>query len=256
MDTRLDEIADGIYRVSTHIPDVTASGMSVNQFVVLAEEPLLFHTGMRSGFPALVTGLRRLMPLPRLRWVSFGHVEADECGAVNQLLAVAPYARVAVCDPTLPGSADDLCDRPPVHLKPGEVVDLGGRRVRQVPTPHAPHNAEAQVLYEETTGTLLCGDLFTQLGRGPAVTGEDLVQAALDAEAACSAANPGPAVPNALRDLATLAPRTVATMHGSAYEGDGAAALTALAGGWEDRFGKRAEDGGPTGGGRIASDHG
>jgi flavorubredoxin len=263
METRLDEIADGIYRISRHLSGVAPQvpqGMTVSQFVVLAEEPMLFHMGLRSGFPDLVSALRRLLPLSGLRWLSFGHVEADECGALNLMMAAAPYSQVAVGEAGPPWSVRDLCDRPFRSLAPGDTIDLGGRRVVQVPTPHAPHNREAQVLYEETTGTLLCGDLFTQLGRGPAVTTEDVVPAALDAETACPTAAPGPAVPAAARALATLRPRTIATMHGSAFEGDGAAALTALADGWEARFSTQGPNGhgnsGMAVGGRVVSDHG
>jgi flavorubredoxin len=260
MDTRLDEIADGIYRISRHLPEEAAHvprGLTVSQFVVLAEEPLLFHAGLRSGFPDLVTKLRKLLPLARLRWVSFGHIEADECGALNLMLAAAPFAEVAVGEAGPPGSVQDICDRQVRLLAPGDVIDLGGRRVQQVPTPHAPHNREAQVLYEETTGTLLCGDLFTQLGRGPAVTTADVVEPALEAETACPTAAPGPAVPAALRALAALRPRTLATMHGSAFEGDGAAALQALADGWEARFSGSVEGRhGLAPGGRVVSGHG
>jgi flavorubredoxin len=238
MDTRLDEIADGIYRVSTFFPTpVAPHGLTINQFVVLADEPLLFHTGMRAMFPELVASVRRVVPVERLRWVSFGHVEADECGAMNLVLAVAAHAEVAVGEAGWLGSVDDLTDRPVHHLAAGGKLDLGGRQVRQVPTPHAPHNTEAQVLFEETTGTLLCGDLFAQVGRGPATTTSDLVEAVLDSEAAFPSASPGPAVPHALRDLAKYEPRTLATMHGIAYEGDGSAALLALADAWETRFG-------------------
>jgi flavorubredoxin len=263
METRLDEIADGIYRISRHLTDVAPKapqGMTVSQFLVLAEEPLLFHMGMRSGLPDLVSALRRVLPLPHMRWLSFGHVEADECGALNLMLAAAPYAQVAVGEAGPPCSVRDLCDRPVRPLAPGDAIDLGGRRVVQVPTPHAPHNREAQVLYEETTRTLLCGDLFTQLGRGPAVTTGDVVEAALDAETACPTAAPGPAVPAALRALAARRPRTVATMHGSAFEGDGDVALRALADGWEARFStpgpRNGSDSGPAVGGRVISDHG
>jgi flavorubredoxin len=239
MDTRLDEIADGIYRISTHLTGALPApgGLTVNQFLVLADEPLLFHTGLRSMFPAVVAAVARVLPVPRLRWLSFGHVEADECGAVNLLLAVAPAARVAFGDRGGRVSLDDLADRPPRWLAPGEAMDLGGRRVVAVPTPHAPHNLEAQVLVEETTGTVLCGDLFTQLGPGPALTSGDVVTAALEAEAVLDTAPPGPAVPDALRRLAGFAPRTLATMHGSAYGGDAVAALTDLADAWELRFG-------------------
>jgi glyoxylase-like metal-dependent hydrolase (beta-lactamase superfamily II) len=132
-------------------------------------------------------------------------------------------------------SLDDLADRPPRALAPGEVIDLGGRRVVVVPTPHAPHNQEAQVLFEETTGTLLCGDLFTQLGQGPAVTTTCLLERALDAEDVLCSAPPGGAVPDALDALAGLEPRALAVMHGSSFEGDGGEALRGLARAWRAR---------------------
>ena len=235
MDTQIDEIADGIYRIATFLPGVGPEGLTVNQFLVVADEPLLFHTGLRSTFPAVVTALARVLPVPQLRWVSFGHVEADECGAVNLLLAVAPRAEV-VYGPLDPSVAlDDLCDRPPRLLAPGEALDLGGRRLVAIPTPHVPHNREAQVLLEETTRTLLCGDLLTQLGRPRPLVATSPVDAALAAQDRLGLAAPGPALPAASRRLAALRPRTLAVMHGSSFEGDGAAVLTDLADAWERR---------------------
>jgi flavorubredoxin len=234
--TRIDEIADGIYRISTWLPAaVGGRGISINRFLVLGEEPLLFHTGRRADAAAALDAIARVVPLERLRWLSFGHVEADECGAMNQLLAAAPHLEVAFGALGCTISVDDLADRPPRRLTPGEAVDLGGRRLVMVPTPHAPHNQEAQVLFEETTATLLCGDLFTQLGDGPPVAGTCLVEQALDAEDVLASAAPGEAVPRALDHLAGLGPRTVATMHGSSFEGDGGAALRQLAGAWRAR---------------------
>lgn len=240
MDTQLHEIADGIYRISTYLTEVAApAGCTVNQFLVMAEEPLLFHTGMRSTFPATAAAVAHVLPLADLRWVSFGHVEPDECGAVNLLLAAAPHAQVTFGGFPCRTWLDDLvdvADRRPRQLDGGEALDIGGRRLVAIPTPHAPHNTEAHVLYEQTTGTLFCGDLFTQTGPGPAITRSDLVAAALDTEARFSTAPPGSAVPTALRHLATYEPQTLAIMHGSSYEGDGASALSTLADQWEQRF--------------------
>lgn len=237
-DTHLDEIADGIYRISTYLPDVASPlGYTVNQFLVMAEEPLLFHTGMRATFHDVAAAVARVLPLPSLRWLSFGHVEADECGAMNLWLAVSLEAQVAFGARGCAVSVDDMADRPPRRLLPGEALDLGGRRLVVIPTPHAPHCGEAQVLYEQTTRTLLCGDLFTQSGQGRAVTNSDLVEAALDTEELLVTAPPGPAVPDALRQLAVYEPRTLATMHGSSFDGDGGQALRDLADGWEARFG-------------------
>jgi flavorubredoxin len=236
IDTRIDEVADGIYRISSALPRAVAGrDVTVNQFVVLADEPLVFHAGLRSCFRATAAAVARLVPLDRLRWLSFGHVEADECGAMNDYLAAAPHMLVAFGTLGCRVSVADVADRRPVPLAPGAVLDLGGRRVVVLPTPHAPHNFEAQVLYEETTGTLLCGDLFTQLGRGPAITTSSLVEAALDAEDVLGSAAPGDAVPLALDRLADLEPGTLAVMHGSSFEGDGGRALRELAAAWRSR---------------------
>ncbi|MBF6221614.1 MBL fold metallo-hydrolase [Nocardia abscessus] len=236
MDTRTDEIAEKIYRISTFIPEVGPAGFTFNQFLVEAEEPLLFHTGMRALFPVVSAQIARIMPVERLRWITFGHVEADECGAMNLFLAAAPHAQVAHGLLGCLVSIDDLADRQPRRLADGEVIDLGGRRVRHLDTPHAPHNWEARVLYEETTGVLLCGDLMTQMGNGPALTASDLVQQAGVAEDVFHATSLGPAVPATLNRLAELAPTTLAIMHGSSFAGDGAAALRDLARDYQARL--------------------
>jgi flavorubredoxin len=237
-DSRVEEIADGIYRVSTCLPHAVGDrDLTINQFLVLADEPVLFHSGLRASFMETSAAVARVLPLERLRWLSFGHVEADECGAMNQYLAAAPRMEVAFGALGCRVSVDDLADRLPRRLAPGEAIDLGGRRIVALPTPHAPHNAEAQVLYEETTGTLLCGDLFSQLGDGPAVTAASLVDDAVEAEAVLSWASPGAAVPEALDRLADLEPRTLAVMHGSSFEGDGGGALRDLAAAWRRRWG-------------------
>ena len=237
-DSRVEEIADGIYRVSTCLPHAVGDrDLTINQFLVLADEPVLFHTGLRACFMETSAAVARVLPLERLRWLSFGHVEADECGAMNQYLAAAPRMEVAFGALGCRVSVDDLADRLPRRLAPGEAIDLGGRRIVALPTPHAPHNAEAQVLYEETTGTLLCGDLFSQLGDGPAVTTGSLVDDAVEAEAVLSWASPGAPVPEALDRLADLEPRTLAVMHGSSFEGDGGGALRDLAVAWRRRWG-------------------
>ena len=160
MQTDVHEISSGIYRLSTYVADAAPGGFTFNQFLVDADEPLLFHTGPRRMFPLVSQAIERIMPLARLRWITFGHVESDECGAMNAFLAAAPRAEVAHGALGCMVSLDDLCDRPPRPLADGEVIDLGGRRMRHIDTPHVPHGWEARVLFEETTGTLLCGDLF------------------------------------------------------------------------------------------------
>ncbi len=233
MHADIDEIADGIYRISTFVPDVTPMGFTFNQFLLRAEEPLLFHAGHRGMFPHIAEAVATVLPVESVRWLSFGHVEADECGAMNMWLTAAPSSEVTFgalgCDLSL----GDMCDRPPRPLAEGEVLDLGGKRVRQISTPHVPHGWEAQVLYEETTGTLLCGDLLSHAGRGPAVTTDDVVEAALATEGMFHAMSGTPQTAVILRSLGDLQPATLALMHGSSFHGDGRRALHDLAAGLE-----------------------
>ena len=171
-----------------------------------------------------------------LRWITFGHYEADECGAMNEWLAAAPDAEVAHGQTACSVSLNDMADRPPRMLQDGEVIDLGkGKRVRYIDTPHMPHGWEAGVLYEETTGTLFCGDLFTQLGNGRALTEGDIVGPAIAAEDVFHYSSLNPAMGTTIRKLAELAPRTLALMHGPSFTGDGAAALRALAASYDLR---------------------
>src|SRR5215212_7363540 len=209
----VDEIADGIYRISTWIPEVGPGGFTFNQFLVTGDEPLLFHTGPRGMFPLVAEAVATVVPVESMRWITFGHVESDECGSMNMWLAAAPRSQVAHgalgCDVSL----NDLCDRPPRALADGEVIDIGGKRVRQISTPHVPHGWEAQVLFEETTGTLLSGDLFTQYGGGPAVTTGDVVEPALAADREGRWSSLSPATPATMRMLGDLRPTTLALMH-------------------------------------------
>jgi flavorubredoxin len=166
-------------------------------------------------FPLVSEAVARIVPLERLRWIAFGHVESDECGAMNEFLAAAPRAEVAHGALGCMVSLDDLCNRPPRRLADGEVIDLGGKRVRHIDTPHVPHNWEARVLFEETTGTLFCGDLFTHAGDGPAITDADIVGPALAGEELFHATSISPVTGKTIRRLAALEPRILALMHGS-----------------------------------------
>ena len=235
MDTKVDEIADGIYRLSTNVPDAAPGGFTFNQFVVKADEPLLFHCGPRQMFPLVSEAAAKVIPLESLRWITFGHVESDECGSMNDWLAAAPRAEIAHGTIGCLVSINDMADRPPRMLEDGEVIDLGGKRVRHFDTPHVPHNWEARVLHEETTNTLLGGDIGTQIGDGPAVTEDDIVDAAMEAEDLFQASSITPSLAPTIRKLAELQPATLAIMHGSSYSGDGAAVLNALA----DAYAKR-----------------
>ncbi len=239
METRIAEIADGIYRLSTFVPDIAPpQGFTFNQFLVLGDEPLMFHTGLRKMFPLNRDAIGRIVAPERLRWIAFGHFEADECGAMNEWLAIAPNAEPAHGHTCCMVSLNDMADRAPRVLADGEVIELGrGKRVRYIDTPHTPHGWDAGVVYEESTGTLLCGDLFTQLGDGPASTESDIVGPAAAAEDLFKYSCLNPGMGTTIRSLAKLAPRRLALMHGPSFAGDGAAALRALA----DDYDRRAE---------------
>jgi flavorubredoxin len=229
MTTKVDEIAPRIYRLSTLVPEIGPTGFTFNQFLIDDDEPLIFHTGHRSMFPSVREAIDRVLPVERLRWITFGHVESDECGAMNLLQSVAPKAQVAHGGLGCMVSLDEMSDRAPRPLADGEIIELGDKRVRHIDTPHVPHAWEARVLYEETTGTLLCGDLFTHLGDGPALTEGDILGPADEAEDVFGFSSLAPSTPATIDGLADLAPRTLALMHGSSFTGDCAGALRGLA---------------------------
>jgi flavorubredoxin len=230
METRIDEVADDIFRLSTFISD---PGIMFNQFIVRDDEALLFHTGLRSLFPLVSDAVKRVVPLERLRWITFGHVESDECGTMNEFLAIAPNAVVAHGALGCMVQVNDLADRAPRPLADGEVIELGTRRVRHIDTPHLPHGWDAGVMFEETTGTLFAGDLFTRYGDSTPTTTDDMVAVALDAEQFGGPTALTPATGPKLRALADLEPVTLAIMHGPTYKGDGATQLVGLAEGYE-----------------------
>lgn len=235
METQITEIGPNVYRLSTFIAQVPPTGLAFNQFLILGDEPLLFHTGMRGLFPLVREAVAKLMPPENLRWISFGHYEADECGTMNEWLGSAPQAQIAHGITGVGVSLADQATRAPRMLQHDEVIDLGGKRARYLDTPHVPHGWEAGLIFEETTATLFCGDLFTQYGKCEATTESDIVGAAIASEdiAQFSALNPGMGA--TLRKLAELKPRTLALMHGPAFTGDCAAALTALAADYDRR---------------------
>jgi len=205
---------------------------------VLGDEPLLFHIGLRKMFPLVSEAVSRIMPVANLRWITFGHYEADECGAMNEWLVMAPDAQVAHGMTGCLVSLNDMSDRPPRVLANGEVIDIGGKRIRYLDTPHTPHGWDAGVVYEETTRSLLCGDLFTQLGNGAALTEGDIVGPAIAAEDLFQYSSLCPDMGTTIRTLATLSPPTLALMHGPSFSGDGHAALSALA----DEYDRRTSD--------------
>ncbi len=236
METTVTEISDGIYRLST-LTDAVPGGFTFNQFLVGAEQPLLFHTGLKGLFSSVSAAMASVVAVERLRWVSFGHWEADESGALNDWLQAAPSAELAVGTIDTMLSGNDQAIRPPRALADGEVLDLGGKRVRWIDTPHVPHGWDAGLLYEETTGTLLCGDLFTQ-GGDTSTTEGDIVGPAAALEDMMSATSLTPRTAPTIRALADLRPTTLGLMHGPSFSGDCASALQALADDYQVRLDK------------------
>jgi flavorubredoxin len=236
METRVTEIADHTYRLSTFVPEVGPTGFTFNQFLIDDEQPLLFHTGPRAMFPLVSEAIASIVPVEQLRWITFGHLESDECGAMNLFLGAAPSAEVAHGLMGCMVSLNDLCDRPPVPLAGDQVIDLGSHRVRHIDTPHVPHGWDARVLYDETTATLFAGDLFSNLGDPAPLTTDDIVGAAGQAEDMFGATCLTPTTAPTIRRLADLAPTTIAVMHGSSFTGDGDAALHLLADDYEARL--------------------
>lgn len=235
MKTEVTEIADRIYRLSTFVPAVGPTGFTFNQFLIDDEQSLLFHYGHRAMFPSISEAVKSVIPLERLRWTTCSHVEGDESGALNQWLAAAPNATPAHGQVGCNIWLTDMADRAPRALKNDETLDLGSKKVRWLDTPHVPHNWDAGLIYEETTGTLFSSDLFTQFGPCPVTTTDDIVAPAIATEKVVPFMPATPLAAPTLRRLAALKPRTIALMHGPAFTGDGAAALGALADYYETR---------------------
>jgi glyoxylase-like metal-dependent hydrolase (beta-lactamase superfamily II) len=231
--TNVREIASGIYRISTPLPpSAIPGGFTFNQFLVVDDAPLLFHTGPRRMFPLVREAVAHVLGSARkLRYVSFSHVEADECGSLNEWLAEAPGSEPVCGSIGAMVSVEDLADRPPVVLADGAELELGQKRVRWFDTPHLPHNWECGYLFEPTTRTLLCGDLFTHTGGSelPALTEADVLGPAEATRRAMGGIALEKHTRALLEKLAGTAPATLALMHGSSFAGDGAAQLRGLA---------------------------
>jgi flavorubredoxin len=227
--TRIDEVGDGIYRISTPVAAIPG-GFTFNQYLLVDDEPLLFHTGMRSLFPAVRSAIESVLPIVNLRWVAFAHVEADECGAFREMLDAAPNAR-PLCGRTQAMLAlGDLTDRTPKILADGERHSTGRRRFVWMDAPHVPHGWDNGFLIEETTRTLLCGDLFTQPGADhPPVTEGDVLTPSEALRGKLPYFSLGPNTVAVIERLAATEPQLLTCMHGAAWRGDGAALLRQLA---------------------------
>jgi flavorubredoxin len=229
MTTTIDEIDDGFYRIHTPIAEVPG-GFSFNQYLVVDDEPLLFHTGPRRLAPAVRAAIAKVMPFERLRWIGLSHVEADECGGLPELLAGAPDAAPVCSAVAAMVSIGDLVDRAPRAMAGGAELRTGKRTFRWVDAPHVPHGWDCGFLFEETTRTLLCGDLFTQPGaESPPVVESDILGPSEAFRGMMDYYAHAPATGAVLERMAALGPRTLACMHGSAFRGDGGKLIRALA---------------------------
>ena len=228
--TNIHEIADGIYRINTPVSiEGGPGGFSFNQYLIVDDEPLLFHTGPRKMFPLVREAVSSVMPVDRLRHIAFSHVEADECGSLNEWLAVAPQSLPLCGRVAALVSINDLAGRPPRALTDGESLSLGKHTVRWFDAPHLPHAWECGYLMEEQTQTLLCGDLFTQGGADhPAITESDILGPSEAFRRKMDYYSHTKNAGEMLEKLASVEPRTLACMHGSAWRGDGAMLLRAL----------------------------
>lgn len=222
---RVEEIAERVYQI--HLP-VQDGAFSFNQYLVVDDEPLLFHTGPRALHALVLRGVASVMPVERLRYIGYSHFENDECGGMRELLAAAPDA-VPLTGPIGAMLNSDVFDRPTRALAEGEVLSVGTGAVTWIATPHLPHAWECGYLFESRTKTLFCGDLFTQPGaNGPAITSGDVLE---PSERVRNGNEYFALIANAeelLEKLAATKPNVLACMHGSAYRGDGAALLRAL----------------------------
>jgi len=227
--TNVHEVADGIYRINTPVPIPGAGAFNFNQYLIVDDAPLLFHTGQRGLFPLVSEAIRAVMPLERLRYVGLSHFEADECGALNSFLAAAPGA-VPLCGKVAAMvSINDFADRAPRALADGEDLSLGRRTIRWFDTPHMPHSWECGLMMDLTSRTFFCGDLFTQGGTGEvAVTESDILGPSEAFRKPMDYFAHAPQTASILERLANERPTTLAVMHGSAWRGDGARLLRAL----------------------------
>jgi flavorubredoxin len=228
--TNIEEIAAGIFRINTPVPLPGGLAFSFNQYLIVDDAPLLFHTGLRNLFPLVSEAIRAVLPLERLRYAALSHFEADECGALNDFLAAAPNA-VPVCGRVAAlVSVDDYADRPAHALADGEELALGSHTIRWFDTPHVPHAWECGLMLDTTTRTFFCGDLFTQGGTGAAALVESDILGPSEAfRQPMDYFAHAPQTRVVLERLAREAPTTLACMHGSAWRGDGAQLLRELA---------------------------
>jgi flavorubredoxin len=223
------EIADGIYRISTIVPQAP---VEFTQFLIKDENPLLFHTGAKGLFPETSEAVERILgDVSALRYVSWSHLESDECGAVNEFLAAAPNAELVQGQVSAMIGNGDFFDKAPQTMMDNAVLELGQKRLRFLITPHVPHAWDAIMVFEETTGTLFVSDLFTVFGKQPATTESDIVEQSVSALRSLPGYLPiGPHTAGVFDRLEALDPRVLAGHHSSAITGNAVQALRNLRG--------------------------
>lgn len=226
--TRVDEVAAGIYRICTPL-DIIPGGFTINSYLIDDHQPLLFHTGHRKLFPATLQAVKRVMPIEKLRWIGGSHFEGDEYGALNEFLDVAPNATPFGTEVGVMTSINDFATRAARGFSDGEEFTIGDRTMKWLNTPHVPHGWDCGVLFDLSTGTLLCGDLFTQPGADmPAVTESEVLSASEAMRGMMDYYAHAMSTTAILERLAGLQPSMLACQHGSAYRGNGAALLREL----------------------------
>jgi flavorubredoxin len=227
--TNIQEVAEGIFRINTPVSIPGAGHFSFNQYLIVDDAPLLFHTGQRQLFPLVSEAVRAVMPLEKLRYLGLSHFEADECGALNLFLAAVPQA-VPVCSQVGAMVAiNDFADRAPHALADGAELALGRHTMKWFDTPHMPHSWECGLMMDMTTRTFFCGDLFTQGGAGEvAITESDILGPSEAFRGPMDYYAHAPQTTVMLERLAREQPSTLACMHGSAWRGDGAKLLREL----------------------------
>lgn len=229
--TRIDEIANGIYRISTAVPpSVIPGGFTFNQYLIADDSPLLYHTGPRKMFPLVRAAIASVIPVESLRYIGFSHYESDECGSLNEFLEQAPKAEPLCSNIAKMVSVDDIASRPARAMSDGEELSLGSHIVRWIDTPHLPHAWECGHLFETSTKTLFCGDLFTQGGHEhEPLTTQDILETSEAMRSGLDYFSQTRQVRELTEKLAATSPRVLACMHGAAWQGDGATLLLQLA---------------------------
>ncbi|MFA9419209.1 MAG: FprA family A-type flavoprotein [Gammaproteobacteria bacterium] len=225
----IDKIAEDTYRINTGMPDMIPGGFSFNQYLVVDEMPLLFHTGPNKLFPLIREQIETVIPLSSLRYIAFSHVESDECGSLSEFLAASPEARPVCSQVAAMVSVADMVDVEPLAMADGQELSLGRHRLLWQSTPHLPHGWECGYFFDTTTKTLFCGDLFTQpgLGEQPLVS-DDILGPSEAFRSQMDYYAHSRDTPQLIDKLACLEPDLLACMHGSAWKGDGGGLLRKL----------------------------